>query len=116
MKYLMWFGMAIVSLVMLMGGAAKLAGQESVLESYYKLGLPGRFGTFIGIAELAGAIGIWIRRTSLWAALGISVIMVGAIYYHVTFPPLTAGIPALILLLICGSIISQRGTGIFGRA
>ncbi|MEM9168644.1 MAG: DoxX family protein [Pseudomonadota bacterium] len=112
MKYLVWAGMALVTAVMAMGGSAKLAGAPIVLESFEKLGLPRWFATFIGVAELAGAVGIWVRPTSLWAALGIAIIMVGALYYHAAFPPLSAGAPAAVVLLICGYIASRRGTGV----
>lgn len=114
MKYLTWAGMSFVSLIMLMGGSVKLMGNPMALESFSKLGLPGWFAIFIGVSEVAGALGIWIRRTSFWAALGIGIIMVGALYYHVTFPPLSAGVPAAFVLVICGYIISRRGTGVIG--
>ncbi|MEM1106406.1 MAG: DoxX family protein [Pseudomonadota bacterium] len=116
MKYVVWAGMAIVSLVMLMGGSAKLAGQEMALTSFSQLGLPSWFALFIAVSEIAGAFGLWIRRTSFWAALGIAIIMAGAIYYHLSFPPAAAGVPALVVLLICGYIISRRGTGVIGPA
>lgn len=112
MKYLIWVGMALVTMIMLLGGASKLMGVPEALESFSRLGLPTWFATFIGIAEISGAIGIWIKRTSLWAALGISIIMIGALYYHISFPPLAVGIPALFVLLMCGFIASRRGTGV----
>ncbi len=91
-----------VSALMLMGGVMKLTGQEMALQSFADLGLPSWFGTFIGVAEIAGAIGIWIPRLSSLAAIGIALIMLGAVYYHITFPPLQAGIAAFLVLL--GSI------------
>lgn len=114
MKYVVWLGMALVSAVMVMGGILKLSGDPTVLKSFSDLGLPSWFGTFVGVAELAGAVGLWLRSTSFWAALGISLVMIGAIYYHIAFPPASAGVPAAIVLLICGYILSQRGTGVIG--
>ena len=114
MKYVTWVGMAFVSLIMLMGGALKLSGNPMALESFSKLGLPDWFAIFIGAAEIAGAIGIWVQRTSLWAALGIAVVMLGAIYYHVAFPPLSSAEPAVTVLAVCVFIIVQGGTGIIG--
>lgn len=114
MKYAIWLGMTIVSFVMLAGGVSKLLGVEAALESFAALGLPGWFVFFIAIAEIAGAIGIWIKRTSMWAAIGLSVIMVGAIYYHVAFPPISAALPATVVLAICSLIGYRRGTGVVG--
>lgn len=106
--------MALVSFVMLLGGSMKLSGDPMALTSFANLGLPNAFATFIGAAEIAGAVGLWLRRTSMWAALGISVIMVGALYYHFAFPPLSAGIPAAVVLVICLIVVSRRGAGVLG--
>lgn len=114
MKYVTWALMAIVSLVVIGGGIAKLMGVEMVLMSFATLGLPAWFGTFIGAAEIAGGIGIWHRRTSALAAAGLSVIMVGAIYYHIMHTPIAEGIAAMIVLATCVWIIKRKGTGVIG--
>ncbi len=114
MKYVIWIAMAILTLMMFSGGVLKLMGNPMVTASFAALGLPAIFGTFIGACEVAGAIGIWLRKTSLLAAIGLAIIMVGAIYYHVTLTPIAEGIPALVALACCGLIISRRGTGIIG--
>ncbi len=114
MKYVIWVAMAIVTLVMLMGGIMKLTGNPMATTSFSVLGLPAIFGTFIGVCEVAGAIGIWLRKTSMLAASGIAIIMLGAIYYHVMHTPLAEGIPAFVVLLCCALIISRRGTGVIG--
>lgn len=102
--------MAIVTLVMVMGGVMKLSGNPVATASFTTLGLPAFFATFIGICELAGAIGIWLTKTSRLAAIGIALIMVGAIYYHVVHTPIAEGIPALVVLACCALIMSHKGT------
>ncbi|MEM1438710.1 MAG: DoxX family protein [Pseudomonadota bacterium] len=114
MKFAIWLGMALVSLILIGGGLAKLAGQQEALGSFEALGLATGFATFVGIAELSGAVGLWIRQTSMWAAIGISIVMAGAIYYHVLFTPLVGALPAFLVLSICGCIIFRRGTGVIG--
>jgi putative oxidoreductase len=114
LKYLVWAAMAIVSLVVIGGGIAKLMGVEMVLASFATLGLPAISGTFIGLCEIAGGIGIWFRRTSKYAAGGLAIIMLGAIYYHALHTPIMEGLVAFIILLICGYIVKRRGTGIIG--
>ncbi|MEM7438187.1 MAG: DoxX family protein [Pseudomonadota bacterium] len=110
-KYLLWGAMGLVSLVMVMGGVMKLTGQEMALASFSTLGLPVWFGMFIGVCELAGAAGLWVKRTSALAALGIALIMIGAIYYHVMHTPLSEGVPAIVVLVLCGFIILRRRAG-----
>lgn len=114
MKYVTWIAMGIVTLVMLMGGVLKLTGNEMATASFAVLGLPALFGTFIGVCEIAGAIGLWLRRTSMLAAIGIAIIMVGAVYYHVVHTPIAEGVPAMVVLACCGWIISRRGGGVIG--
>ncbi|MEM7267959.1 MAG: DoxX family protein [Pseudomonadota bacterium] len=114
MKYATWAAMAVVTLVMLMGGIMKLTGAEMAHQSFADLGLPSWFGYFIGICEVAGAIGLWLRRTSMLAAVGIALIMIGAVYYHFAFPPISAGVPAIVVLLCSAWIVSRRGGGVIG--
>lgn len=114
MKYVTWVIMAIVSLVMIGGGAMKLTGNPMASQSFITLGLPAAFGLFIGVCEIAGGLGIWLKKTSMLAAIGIAIIMVGAIYYHVMHTPLVEGIAAAVVLLCCLFIISRKGTGVIG--
>ena len=114
MKYAVWIAMAIVSLIMLMGGYMKLTGNQMALQSFQDLGLPGWFATFIGVCEIAGAIGLWIRATSRTAASGIAGIMIGAVYYHCNYTPSAEGAPAMIVLALSLFIASRRGTGVIG--
>ena len=78
MRILDYFAMALVSFIMLAGASLKLTGNEVALQSFIDLGLPSWFGTFIGVCEALGAIGLWLRPTSRLAALGIAIIMCGA--------------------------------------
>lgn len=108
-KYGMWVVTGFCALAFAAAGAAKLAGQPMVHKSFADLGLPVWFGYFIGACEVAGAIGLLIGPLRNLAALGLAVILCGALYYHLTFPPLSAGLPALILLLLCAIILIPRG-------
>lgn len=106
--YSLYVAMILVALVLIPAGGAKLAGVPQMHASFAALGLPGWFGYFIGICEVAGAIGLFIRPLSALAASGIAIIMLGALYFHATHTPLVQGIPALVVLLLCGYIIFRR--------
>lgn len=107
-KYGIWVATVVVALLLLGAGGAKLAGVPAVHQSFALLGLPRWFGYFIGACEVAGAIGLFIRPLSALAAAGISIIMLGALYFHATNPPLAAGIPALLLLLLSIYVFTRR--------
>jgi uncharacterized membrane protein len=114
MKVLTWVLMGLVTVAMIGAGLAKLTGVEMVLASFANLGLPARFGTFIGAAEVAGGLALWHRKTSFWAASGLSIITVGAVYYHVVYTPISEALPAAVLFAICAWIVKRKGTGVIG--
>ena len=58
--------------------------QVEVVENFTRYGHTDAFRLFIGAAEVSGAIGLWIPRLAFWAALGLIIIMLGAVYTHVT--------------------------------
>lgn len=47
-------------------------------------GLPSWVRIFIGLAQIAGGIGLILSRTRILAAVGLLAIMVGALYFHLS--------------------------------
>lgn len=94
-------------------GAGKLAQTPDLLAAFEVMGLPWAFGMFIGLAELAGAIGLLWSRTRLAAAAGLSTIMLGAVYFHVAYG-VPSPIPALVLLalLVATIAVFRPGRGV----
>ncbi|GAB4003860.1 hypothetical protein GCM10029992_47200 [Glycomyces albus] len=100
--------------------APKLLGESSTVEFFDVIGAGQWLRYFTGAAELAGAIGLVIPRLSGLAAIGLSLLMIGAAstnafiidgQYHVITP--------LILLVLCAFIAwGRRGqTGrLLGRS
>lgn len=58
-------------------------GEEATVNFEQKFGYSDEFRIFIGIAELAGAIGVLVPRLAFWAAAGLAMIMAGAVYTHI---------------------------------
>ncbi|MEM1377465.1 MAG: DoxX family protein [Pseudomonadota bacterium] len=79
-------------------GALKLVGTRELHDAFALLGVPPWFGYFIGAAEVSGAIGLVIAKTRMPAALGLAIIMVGAVYFHAAHTSLPQTFPALVLL------------------
>lgn len=105
---MMWISLGLASFAFAAAGAAKLAGVEAVHASFAIMGLPVWFGYFIGLAELAGAIGLWLRRTSQYASAGLFIIMLGATYFHVVYEVFPKAIPAIVLALLTVFIFVTR--------
>ncbi|SMF27309.1 DoxX-like family protein [Alteromonadaceae bacterium Bs31] len=90
----------LLALVMIMAGAAKLAGVPELHQSFSAMGLPLWFGYFIGAAELAGGLGLLVPRLSAWAAIGLVPIMLGAAYFHIAYA-VPSAVPAFVFLALC---------------
>jgi putative oxidoreductase len=91
---------AVLALIVGAAGIAKLMGVPMVHQSFGILGLPSWFGYFIGAAEVAGAIGLFIRPLSRLAAAGLAIIGAGAVYFHALHTPLSQGVPAIAVLVL----------------
>ncbi|MFO7564267.1 MAG: DoxX family protein [Enhygromyxa sp.] len=95
----LWLAALISASVFLVAGIAKLAGRMD--PQFEAWGFDGRIALVIGVLELVGAIGLLLPRTAGWSALGLSVLMIGAIGTHVAnADPIAALLPAGILGLL----------------
>ena len=115
MSFLQKYGVLIASiplaLICAAAGVAKLMGVPMVHQSFGILGLPSWFGYFIGAAEVAGAVGLFIPKLSRLAALGLAIIGAGAVYFHIMHTPISAGVPAIVVLVLAAFIaLKGRGT------
>ncbi len=105
MNIALWIVQALLSAAFLMSGAMKLFAYEKYQKKAKGPGISRGLATFIGISELAGALGLILplathiapALTPL-AALGLAIIMVLAIGFHVRRKePAT---PAVVLLAL----------------
>ncbi len=108
-----WGAIVLLSLAVIAAGSFKLMGTEEMHASFGMMGLPAWFGYFIGAAEVAGGIGLYIRRTSAWAAAGLLIIFLGAIYFHIAYA-VPSAVPAVVLSgLAVIAIVSRRKDALF---
>jgi putative oxidoreductase len=111
--YITWIAISLIALYVGAAGIAKLAGVPYVHSSFPKLGLPAWFGYFIGVCEVLGPIGLFIRPLSAIAAVGIGIIMIGATYYHAAYTPAIQAVPAFVLGILCACVFWRRRADIF---
>lgn len=114
-----WFIAAPISLAYLGSGGAKLFGAMAA-EGAAHFGYSVTFLRFIGVCELAGAIGLLVPMLSSWAAGGLMVIMAGAVYSHLSAgDPLPRAVPALMLFVLLALVLwlrRDRAVWIGGRS
>ena len=83
-KIATWVVSGLLTALYLFAGFGKVSSAPEAVETFTRYGHTDSFRMFIGACEMAGAIGLWIPRLAFWAAAGLIVIMLGAVYTHVT--------------------------------
>ncbi len=105
-----WILQGLLALAFIGFGGYGLLHAAANMPQMASMGLPGWFAYLISGAELLGGIGLLLLRTVRPAALGLIIIMLGAVYLHATKIPggLANGIPALVLLALLLVVVLLR--------
>ena len=100
----LWVLRVVVGLAFLAAGGSKLAGAPAMVAMFAKIGFGQWFRILTGLLEVAGAIGLFVPRFTVYAASLLAVVMVGAIGFHLTR---LGGnpVPPIVLLLHAISIV-----------
>lgn len=112
-------GSIVVGLAFLASGGMKLTGSPDLAAEFAHWGYPSWFMLLIGALEVAGGIGLMLRKFSALAAAGLIVIMIGALVTHLRFAEYGPSVPALVLGGACVLIARARrvpGAALFGLA
>jgi putative oxidoreductase len=107
-----WVIAGLLALAFLMAGISKLTGQEELVQNFQKWGFSMTFMYFIGVCEIAGAAGLLLKKTWVYAAIGLALLMLGGIGTHIFNSE--AFIPPLVLLLLTGTFLWLRNSEIPG--
>ncbi|MGH3742886.1 MAG: DoxX family protein [Micromonosporaceae bacterium] len=75
----LWALQILLAIAFLFAGGMKLAGVEVTVEMFETIGLGQWFRYFVGVAEVAGAIGLLIPRLVGLAAAALAALLVGAV-------------------------------------
>jgi len=99
----------VISLVFGLAGLAKVVGLQFEVEAFVRWGFPVGFMYFIGILEVAGALGVWMRRLAPFAALCLGVLTIGALGTRLVFMEwLEAALTAAVLAITLHFVWLQR--------
>jgi len=88
-------------------GLAKLDG--AMIGRFEEWGYAPSFAIAIGVLELIGALGLLIPRCSARAALGLLVIMLGALGTHVIEGEYVAALAPTSMIAVLGFVLFGRG-------
>jgi uncharacterized membrane protein YphA (DoxX/SURF4 family) len=118
MNIVLWIIQILLALLFLFAGVTKLVLPIEVLTamgSPNQVQLPGLFIRFIGVCETLGALGLILpgvfrRRRDLTplAAIGLVIIMIGAVVLTIIADGVAAGIGPLVVGLLCAFVAYGR--------
>ncbi|MFJ7269979.1 DoxX family protein [Streptomyces sp. NPDC099050] len=102
----LWTCQALLVLVFLAAGSAKLLGAEAMVEAFDDIGAGQWLRYFTGVAEVAGALGLLAPRLVGLAALGLAGLMIGAVITNIITDAFS--VLAVILLLLSATVAWGR--------
>ncbi len=116
MKVSLWIVQVLLALVFLASGSMKLFAFDQFAASAPALADQRGLVTFIGVAELAGAIGLIapaltgiVPVLTTWAAAGLATIMVLATGFHLVRGEFSHAVVTVILLALAVFVVRGRG-------
>src|SRR5690242_11062548 len=119
MNILLWIIQILLMLEFLMAGGVKLIIPADKLQAQAPPGaihFPGWFFVFIGVCEVLGALGLILpgvlrtrRGLTPLAALGLMIIMIGAVVTTVMGISVKAAILPFVVGLLCAFVAYERG-------
>ena len=103
----LWLSALLSSLVFLAAATAKLTGVMTA--QFEAWGYAPSLAILVGVLELSGAIGLLLPRAAGWSALGLSVLMLGAIGTHLVHAEAAAALLPAGILGLLGLVLWGRG-------
>jgi len=120
MNILLWIIQILLALTFLFAGGTKLFLSTETLQSMAppnSIVWSGWFLKFIGLCEVLGALGLvlpgLLRRQqylTVLAAIGLTILMIGAVVTTVMSLGAAAAVPPLIVGLLCAFVAYKRGS------
>ncbi len=101
-RLILWILRILLSIGFLFASSGKLTQNEYVIIMFRDWGYSDGFYMIIGILELVLAIMILIPKSSLYAAIGLMFIMIGAMITHMIHDPLLEIIRPLVFMILLG--------------
>lgn len=97
--------LVIISVGFIFSALPKLTGNPMAVAGFAQAHLPVWFMYVVGVLELLGAIGLWIRKTAFWSAIGLFVILAGALVVTVIFQGVALAIIPAIYAIVLGVVL-----------
>jgi hypothetical protein len=101
-KIIYYVLLVVISGLFLFSGVPKLLTIPMAVAGFTKIGLPLWFMHIIGIGEIIGAIGLWIRPVFRYAYEGLFLVLAGAFGTTLVFIGFVMAIFPLVIAILLG--------------
>jgi uncharacterized membrane protein YphA (DoxX/SURF4 family) len=109
-RVLTWLLRIALAALFLGAGLSKIGGDPAMVDMFATIGAGQWLRYFVGLCEVAGAIGVLIPRLSVLAAGGFALLMTGATIANVTVLDSSPAITLTALVVACLTVWLGRGT------
>ncbi len=104
----LWEVTVFLAIVYLGAGISKLAGLPVWVDSFHAWGYSDMFRILVALAEIAGAIVLLIPRVASIGAVGLGLVMLGAIFTHLFHGWAVIALVPLVLLVLLAYVGRER--------
>jgi len=112
-----WIIQVLVAGLFLMMGSQKLMSDPELVANFARWGLPDKMYLVIGFFEVLGAVGLLIPRFAGLAASGLILIMIGALFTHLTHGEILMAMMPLMVMILLGVVVFLRNPlNAFGKS
>jgi putative oxidoreductase len=99
---------ALLALIYMLAGTAQLISADIVVERFQVWGYPVSLVPVIGLIEVIGALALLVPSIASLGAIGLGLVMVGAVVTHIAFGSPPFAIVPLALLVALAWVAYQR--------
>ncbi len=104
----LWVIQILIAGLFLMMGSQKLMSDPETVANFTRWGMPDNIYFVIGTFEVLGAIGLLIPRLAGLAAVGLILIMGGALFTHLTHNEMGMALMPLMVMMLLGVVVYLR--------
>lgn len=104
----LWVLQVLAAAMFFMAGGAKFAAIPDVVAAFESLGMGRWFLYLTGTLEIAGAILLLVPGLAAWGAALLAVVMVGAIFFHLTVLGGSVVMPLVLLIVLLVILWGRR--------
>lgn len=103
-----WIVQVLVAGLFMMMAVPKLMSDPETVANFTRWGMPEKIYLVIGTFEVLGAIGLLIPRTSAYAAIGLILIMFGALFTHISHNEMMMALMPIMVMLMLAFVAYVR--------